>query len=223
MVIEKNNPRQNRSDRLSKPLQGNTSSHSLDFIMAIEGIIKIAKPDALSSGSKNATVQTLSIIPLLFSAFRCFVIECAYMPRPHKPESGLLRKLTEPNDFEEVLNWFKTPDDLRKDGTLLLEIRNEIIHPSTLPTGTPNNWPEYLQEIKNKGLLEETGRENSNFRMLHQICSYRLIEWACETIKNVVLQVVKCYSDQPYHLSTIETLAQNFVHLAKRAKMGEKE
>lgn len=199
---------------------GSTSSHSTTFIIAIEQIVRLTKQEASASVTGNCSLQALSIIPMLFSAFRCFVIECAYIPNTLNPDADLLKLLTMGNDVEEILDFFKVPSDLRKDVLLLNEIRNEMIHPSTLPTGTPNNWPEYLQEVKDKGLLEETGRKDSHFIMLDQMCSLRLIQWSCSIIRDVVLHIENFYSAQPLHHFTISGSVDNFVNLAELAGAG---
>jgi hypothetical protein len=51
--------------------------------------------------------------------------------------------------------------ELLKDFECLCEIRNEIVHPVPLPTGTHDNWLEYLRRIKDKNLLIEHSDPNT--------------------------------------------------------------
>ena len=60
-------------------------------------------------------------------------------------------------------------EDLRD----LIEIRIEIIYPVPSPAGTPDNWPDYLRYVKQKGLLSSTGDPNADYIMLYQIASHR--------------------------------------------------
>ena len=64
----------------------------------------------------------------------------------------------------------------------LIEIRNEIIHPVPSPARTPDNWPDYLRHVKQKGLLSSTGDPNADYIMLAQIASHRLFGWSVEVI-----------------------------------------
>ena len=72
-----------------------------------------------------------------------------------------------------------------------MEIRNEIIHPVPLPTGTPDNWPDYLRRVKSKGLLSTTGKPNSDYVMLGQIASHKLFMWAIDVTEGLYKAIIE--------------------------------
>lgn len=72
----------------------------------------------------------------------------------------------------------------------LVEIRNEIIHPVPLPSGTQDNWPVYLRRVKKKGLLTTTGDPNADYVLLAQIGSHKLFTWAVDVTKGLYEAVI---------------------------------
>ena len=74
---------------------------------------------------------------------------------------------------------------------ILVELRNEIIHPAHMATGTPDNWPDTLRAFKERGLLSSTGDSPGDYLMLEQMKSLRLLQWAFEVVgrlRSVVLE-----------------------------------
>jgi hypothetical protein len=98
--------------------------------------------------------------------------------------------------------------NLLADLGYLVEIRNEIIHPVPLPTGTPDNWPEYLRKIKRKGLLSTTGDPDADYIMMSQIASHRLFRWAIDVTKQVYAVIV--HSNPAKITMFLPILDQNF-------------
>jgi hypothetical protein len=85
---------------------------------------------------------------------------------------------------------YRVSGDLLEDLRDLMEIRNEILHPVPLPTGTPDNWPDYLRRVKQKGLLTTSGSPNCDYVMLGQIASHKLFAWAVEVTKRLYRAIV---------------------------------
>jgi hypothetical protein len=85
---------------------------------------------------------------------------------------------------------YRVSGDLLKDLRDLMEIRNEILHPVPLPTGTPDNWPDYLRRVKQKGLLASSGASNCDYAMLRQIASHRLFAWAVDATRSLYRAIV---------------------------------
>lgn len=73
---------------------------------------------------------------------------------------------------------YRIGGELLRDIRELSEMRNEILHPVPLPPGTADNWPEYLRDIKKRGLVSPTGRPDADYITMHQIASHRLFVWA---------------------------------------------
>jgi len=78
---------------------------------------------------------------------------------------------------------------LLEDLNDLIELRNEIIHPAHVPTGTPDNWPVYLTRVKTLGLLKTTGG-SADYALLEQIASHRLFEWGIGVVQSLYRSVI---------------------------------
>jgi hypothetical protein len=89
----------------------------------------------------------------------------------------------------------------------LVELRNEILHPVPLPTGTPDNWPNYLRRVKQKGLLSSTGVPNADYIMLSQIASHRLFVWAAEVTKGLYSAII---NSNPSKTPAFQLFLDNF-------------
>jgi hypothetical protein len=113
-----------------------------------------------------------------------------------------------------ILEGYGAATDLLTDVRDLVEIRNEIIHPVPLPTGTSDNWPEYLRRIKQKGLLSTTGDPDADYIMMSQIASHRLFAWAIDVTKQVYAVIV--YFDRTKVPLFLPILDQNFSALFGR-------
>lgn len=195
-----------RKERLLTPKIGSRGSQSTTFIMLLDDLITHAINDAKSRDG-NITTYSLAIIPMLFSAFRCFIIETAsFIDLDQK----LLNKQTSGSDFVKTLKHFNINKKLLKDSELLQHIRHEIMHPANMPTGTDDNLPDYLRVLKENALLNST----KNYDLLEQICSLKLIAWACTLMSEVVDQIVlTCEVDTSRHYH-MKTMAINFSNIA---------
>lgn len=100
--------------------------------------------------------------------------------------------------------------DLMEDLKDLIELRNEIVHPSPLPTGTPDNWPDYLRRVKQKGLLATSAGTVGDYLLLDQIASHKLFLWAAEVTKNLYSAVV---NSDPKKIEHFKEFLTNFDNL----------
>lgn len=92
-----------------------------------------------------------------------------------------------PTQFAEL---YGVSGPLLDDLKALTELRNEIIHPAHLATGTPDNWPPELQTIKLRGVLQSS-KGPGDYLILGQMKSLRLLDWAKDVVgqlKTLVLQ-----------------------------------
>ena len=171
--------RNDRLSRVTKHKSGTWGTVSQDLLHLAAKLFRMSKDESNSRADKNTSRFVYAGIPLLLAAVHSFAVEYEGIlnlePLPAELSTDSLSKL-----METRYGLSGSPlDDLRD----LIEIRNEIIHPIPLPAGTPDNWPDYLRHIKQKGLLSTTGDPNADFIMLAQIASHRLFEWAVEVTK----------------------------------------
>jgi len=121
---------------------------------------------------------------MLLAALQALVVEYEHLLNPGGP--------TVPADINrpEFVEQYRIPENLASDLDDLIELRNEIMHPAHVPTGTSDNWPEYLRRVKNLGLLNSTGTPNGDYDLLGQIASHRLFEWAIGVTRSLYEVVI---------------------------------
>jgi hypothetical protein len=78
----------------------------------------------------------------------------------------------------EVLKLYPLTDELRQDLEALIEIRNQIVHPSSVPFEKPE-WPESLQRLRDRRVLDGNTPQ-TGMHALALLASYRVFEWAVE-------------------------------------------
>jgi hypothetical protein len=178
-----------RNDRLSRVTEhrsGAWGTVSQDLLHLAAKLFRLSKDESNSQLDKNTSRFVYAGIPLLLAAVHSFAVEYEGIlnlePLPAELSTDPLAKL-----METRYGLSGRPlEDLRD----LIEIRNEIIHPHPMPTGTPDNWPDYLRHIKQKEFLSSTGDPKTDYIMLAQIASHRLFGWAVEVTKGLYGAIV---------------------------------
>lgn len=179
--------RKSRNDRLARNHAGSWGTSSVDILVLLRRIYLLSKKDAENLDG-NCSRWTYCGIPLTLSALRCLIVEYASWG----PADGkLLEILTKNDDLRSTLLHLNAEQPLIKETEYLIEIRNEIIHPVHRPSGTRDNWPDYLRVLKEKGLLQTTGKPDEDYILLDQIASHRLFSWAREVARDVALFIMK--------------------------------
>jgi len=197
-----NNGRQSRSDRLNNLRSGVWGTSSADFAYLVRRLYKLSKQNADATDG-NCSTFVYCGIPMLFSSIRCLMIEYeSAAPIPKIPEA-----LMHSGDILRMLQYYNVPSALRQEIWELSEIRNEIIHPAHMPAGTADNWPEYLRSVKEKGLLQSTGRSDSDYILLAQIASHRLFTWACRVVTDFAEIIIR---SNPLRVAQFEPLLDNW-------------
>jgi len=168
-------------------------------------LFRMSAEEANSSKDKNHSHFGYAGLPLLLAALQSFIIEYEGMlnlqPLPDE--------LSAPNGLATLLkSRYGVSGDLLEEFRELIEIRNEIIHPVPLPPGTPDNWPDYLRNVKQRGLLSTTGDPQADYIMFAQISSHRLFTWAVEVTKKVYAAIV--YSNPSKTVMFSRFLDDNF-------------
>lgn len=183
--------RNDRRARLTEARSGVWGTSSQDFLHLALDLFRLSREDAARFDG-NVSPYVLAGIPLLFSAFRCLLIELNAMSEQSGGKQEILNSLANsPNDISVFAESYQTAADLRQNLELLYEVRNEIIHPSHRPAGTPLNTPNYLAALRERGLLQSSGGANSDYIWLDQLQSYRLFHWAFEVIEAAAIAALK--------------------------------
>jgi hypothetical protein len=178
--------RSDRNSRLTENRAGAWGSSSADFMRLVHLQFAHSREYAARIDG-NCSPYALSAIPMLMSSLRCLVVEYASYP---PTDSAMLDALTEANDFVAILDRYRIDDPLRSEALLLQEIRNEITHPAHRPSGTPDNWPEYLRALKERRVLQSTGRKDSDYILLSQLQSHRLFTWSWQVTRDMVERIL---------------------------------
>jgi len=95
--------------------------------------------------------------------------------------------------------------ELLKDFECLCEIRNEIVHPVPLPTGTKDGWPEYLRRVKDKLIAVEQPGD-----LFAQLASHDLFTWAVLVTQEAYRAVIHSFPDRGGILQFFLTAFTNF-------------
>lgn len=183
--------RNDRQGRLTENRPGSWGTSSQDLLYLAIDLFKLSN-DYAARFDGNVSPYPLAGIPMLFSAFRCVLVELNAGIGSSDRKQAILKKLADsPNDISVFVETYQPADDLRHDLVLLYKVRNEIIHPSHLPAGTLLNTPEYLSALRTSGLLQSAGRPDSDYIWLSQLQSHRLFHWSFEVIEAAVIVALK--------------------------------
>ena len=195
--------RADRTERLKELKPGAWGSSSADFAHLIRSLLEHSKAYAARIDG-NCSPYSLCAIPMLLSSLRCLAVEYASYP----PEDrSALDELDTPDDFGKLLTRYRVEDPVRSEALLLQEVRNEIIHPVHRPTGTPDNCPEYLRPLKNKGLFHSTGQPDLDYIFPSQLQSHRLFDWACRVTRDIATKILE---SEPRKIPALGDFVDNY-------------
>jgi len=93
-------------------------------------------------------------------------------------DSSSIQTLAGVNSVREVLKLYPLTDERRQDLEALIEIRNQIVHPSPVPFGRPE-WPESLQRLRDRKVLDGNTPQSGTYA-LALLASHGVFEWAVE-------------------------------------------
>jgi hypothetical protein len=185
--------RTSRRARLLEDAPGSWGSSSQDFAHLVLLLYRHSDEYARATGG-NVSPYVLAGIPMLLAGVRCLLIELAAGLFGSPPDRSRLRKLARSdNEIEYALSHYPVPGPLAKDMRLLVQLRHEILHPSHRPAGTPHNTPSYLEDLRQRNLLQSTGNV-PDFIWIDQLKSHRLFQWACITVEEVVAILLTAHS-----------------------------
>lgn len=175
--------KQDRDARLREWRAGPWSTHHSMLVEVVRDLYQSSR-----SGGGTSSWLAYAGIPLLVSALQSFIIEYESLlsfdrsclePLTRGGLSGL-RDLLETR--------YRVRGKLLEEAGLLIEVRNEMVHPVPLPTGSPDNWPGYLRPLKEAGLLRSTGRV-PDYVFPEQLASHKLFAWSCRVTRDLFAYV----------------------------------
>ncbi len=134
-----------RVERVNQSKTGQSSTVSSDSQFPASRLYKPSEKEAQASEDGKSSKMVFAGIPLLPSSLTSLIIECERIGAVTAPAVEPLEPLP------KVLGTrYGLSGGLLKEFECLCEIRNEIVQPVLLPTGTTDSWPEYLRRVKNK-------------------------------------------------------------------------
>ena len=175
--------KKDRDARLRQTLAGPWGTHHSMLVEVVRDLYQTSR-----SGGRTAHFYTYAGIPLLVSALQSFVIEYesllsfdrSCLDPLMRGGLGGLRKMLE--------NRYLVQGRLLAEAGLLIEVRNEMVHPIPLPKGSPDNCPEYMRPLKEAGLLTSTGEE-TDYIFEEQMASHKLFAWGCRVTRDLFQHV----------------------------------
>lgn len=182
------NGTEDRKDRALNPKDGSWGSSSQDLVRLSFLLFLKSKEYAENNGG-NFSVYALAGIPALFSALRALLLEAqAGMYGDGRHEDNLRLLVGEKgkrgkNEWQFICDTYDVDEQLIKNLQFAYEIRNEISHPSHMPSGTSSGTPEYLTLLREKELLEKG-------IWISQLQSHKLFYWVAEIVESVVAVIL---------------------------------
>ena len=158
-------------------------------------LYELSRLRACSSVRRNASWVVYAGIPLLVSALQSFVIEYECM---FQGDRACLEPLTRGGltGLVELLETrYGVQGKLLEEARGLIEVRNEMVHPVPLPTGTEDDCPTHLRHLKQAGLLESTG-EATDIPFMTQLASHRLFVWSFRVTRDLFQCVVNSNNEK---------------------------
>jgi hypothetical protein len=177
-----------RVDRVKQRLTGQWSSVSSDLLFLAARLYRLSEKEADASIDKRTSRMVFAGIPLLLSSLTSLILECESIGVLTAPAVDPLAPL--PRVLSEK---YGMSGELLKDFECLCEVRNEIIHPVPLPTGTNDNWPEYLRRVKDKRVAVEHPEPGTHYTFFAQMASHDLFAWAVVVIRGAYEVVIRSY------------------------------
>lgn len=169
--------RKDRDERIVNPKNGSWGSSSQDLVRLSVILFKHSK-DYAEQFNQNVSIYTLAGIPVLFSALRALLIEANAGMYGDLGVTNNIEQLNKCSEIKFLSNNYSIDSGLQQELKLAYEVRNEIAHPTHLPTGTKSGTPEYLSVLRERELLEEG-------IWLSQMTSHKLYLWVAEILEKV--------------------------------------
>lgn len=165
--------RKQREDRIRNRRSGGWGTTSSMYFYVVHQVFEQSESASRSDPTKRS-VWVYAGLPVLLAGVEAFVIEHQHILK----DSSRLILLAGVDPLKEVLKLYPIANDLRTDIEALIEIRNQIVHPSPVPFGKPE-WPGSLERLHALGVIAGNAPE-SGANALAMLGSHRVFEWAVE-------------------------------------------
>jgi hypothetical protein len=191
--------------RVGQRQSGQWRTVSSDLVFLASKMYKLSEQEAKSSHSGKTSQMVFAGIPLLVASIYALIIECESLGVLGPPAVDPMAALS-----KVLKTRYGVSGELLKDFQCLCEVRNEILHPIPLPTGTADNWPNYLRRIKEKKLLVEHPDSNVHYTFFDQLASHDLFAWSVYVTYGVYQALISYIPNRGMMLEFFLTTFGNF-------------
>lgn len=167
------NERKQREDRIRNRRNGGWGTTSSTYFYVVHQVFG-ESDKASHRDPEQRSVWVYAGIPVLLAGVESYLIQHQHLLK----DSSGMKVLAGVDPLKEVLTFYALPAELQTDMEVLIEIRNQIVHPSPLPFGQPE-WPASLKRLHDLKLIEGNTPE-SGTDALAMLGSHRVFEWAVE-------------------------------------------
>jgi hypothetical protein len=194
-----------RRDRIEQRKQGQWSTVSSDLLFLASRLYKLSEKEATASADGRTSNMVFAGIPLLLTSLSSLIIECESIGVVTPPAVDLSQPL--PKLLSER---YGMSGELLEEFKCLCEVRNEIIHPVPLPTGTNDNWPDYLRRVKDKRVAVEHPEPGAHYTFFAQMASHDLFAWAIWVTRGAYETVIYSFPNNGGLFQFLLTTFANF-------------
>ena len=186
-----NSGRKDRKARLTDCRNGSWASSSQDYLRHATTLYEHSATYACSVDG-NCSPYTLSGLPILCSTLRAMLIEANSGMYGLGQDHQALKDIADAaNEVPLLTKKYRLSEEQNSRLLLLYETRNEIVHPSHMPAGTSHGTPVNMAYLRELGLLQSTGTDNSDYAWISQLQSHQLFRWAFSVIEDTAAIVLK--------------------------------
>ncbi len=163
-----------RKDRLRNRQGGSWGTASTMYFHAVELVFR-ESAKAIADDPTKTSRWVYAGVPVLMAGVEAFLIEHQHLLK----DSSSIQTLAGVDPIRDVLRLYPFTHELRLDLEALVEIRNQIVHPSSVPFGK-SEWPESLQRLRDRKVLDGNTPPQSGMHALDLLASHPVFEWAVE-------------------------------------------
>src|SRR5258708_10983711 len=178
--------RKDRKGRLAEAKGGAWASSSQDYLRLANDLFGQSFAYA-KRFDNNVSPYPIAGIPLLVSTLRALLVEAnSGMYGLDRDFDAMKRLANDPNEIELVSEkYVGVGSNAAQELSLLYEVRNEIVHPAHTPAGTKHNTPLNMLPLRERGLLQSSGKPDGDYTWISQLQSHRLFRWSFFTVEQV--------------------------------------
>ena len=162
-----------RASRLKDRQSGSWGTVSAWYFHSVELVFRESHKTAVESPDGRSR-WVYAGLPVLFAGVEAFLIEHQHMMRDNVGD----KVIAGVTDIRAVLAHYPLPDELRLDMVALVEVRNQIVHPSQVPFGAAE-WPDSIRRLRDRKVLDGK-MPQSGTEALALLAKHKLFEWAVE-------------------------------------------